>query len=69
METGEVEGEDWQCSKKRKNGQEGQDYLLLLLSPWRCQQAIVLGTCKTPEERARICMKEQAGKEIRSFLE
>ena len=55
METGEVEGEDCLCSKKRKDGPEGPGELLLLLSPWQRQQAIVLGTCKTPGERARIC--------------
>lgn len=54
METGEVEREEWQCTKERKDGQEGQENLLLLLSPWKCQHAIVLGICKIPEERAGI---------------
>ena len=55
METGEVEGEDQQCSKKRKDGQERQGESLALAIPWQRQQALVLGTCKTPEERARTC--------------
>lgn len=57
-----MEREEWQCTKERKDGQEGQEKdgqegqenLLLLLSPWKCQHAIVLGICKIPEERAGI---------------
>lgn len=54
METGEAEAED--CAQRGRMDRKDKENLLLLLSPWQRQQAIVLGTYKTPGDRARICM-------------